>query len=122
MLMLPKFDVAQMLERMPRSTVMMGVPTFYTRLLGEPSFNREHCGSMRLFIAGSAPLLAETHQQFEQRTGHRILERYGMSETLMLVSNPYFESDGARLAGTVGVPLPGVGVRVVSDDGNRAQS
>ena len=105
------------LERLPRSTVMMGVPTFYTRLLGEPAFGREHCRSMRLFIAGSAPLLAETHQQFEQRTGHRILERYGMSETVMLVSNPYFEADGERLAGTVGVPLPGVGVRVVDDDG-----
>ena len=119
MLMLPRFDVAQALERLPRSTVMMGVPTFYTRLLSEPSFNREHCRSIRLFIAGSAPLLAETHQQFEQRTGHRILERYGMSETGMLVSNPYFKSDGARLAGTVGVPLPGVGVRVVDDDGTR---
>jgi len=117
MLMLPRFDVAQVLERLPRSTVMMGVPTFYTRLLGEPTFCRDHCRSMRLFIAGSAPLLAETHQQFEQRTGHRILERYGMSETVMLVSNPYFESDGARIAGTVGIPLPGVGVRVVNDDG-----
>ncbi|HVE90508.1 MAG TPA: malonyl-CoA synthase [Burkholderiaceae bacterium] len=117
MLMLPRFDIAQVVERLPRSTVMMGVPTFYTRLLGEPAFNREHCRSMRLFIAGSAPLLAETHQQFEQRTGHRILERYGMSETVMLASNPYFESDGQRIAGTVGVPLPGVGVRVVSDDG-----
>ncbi len=115
MLMLPRFDVAQVLERLPRSTVMMGVPTFYTRLLGEPTFHRQHCRSMRLFVAGSAPLLAETHQQFEQRTGHRILERYGMSETVMLVSNPYFESDGARLAGTVGVPLPGIGVRVVDD-------
>ena len=119
MLMLPRFDVAQVLERLPRSTVMMGVPTFYTRLLSEPTFNREHCRSMRLFISGSAPLLAETHQQFEQRTGHRILERYGMSETVMLASNPYFESDGPRLAGTVGVPLPGVGVRVVDDDGTR---
>lgn len=116
MLMLPSFDVAQVLERLPRSTVMMGVPTFYTRLLAEPAFDREHCRSMRLFVAGSAPLLAETHQQFEQRTGHRILERYGMSETVMLVSNPYFEADGERLAGTVGVPLPGVGVRVVNDD------
>jgi len=116
-LMLPKFDLAQVLERLPRSTVMMGVPTFYTRLLAEPAFGRDHCRSMRLFIAGSAPLLAETHQQFERRTGHRILERYGMSETLMLVSNPYFEADGQRLAGTVGVPLPAVGVRVVGADG-----
>ncbi len=117
MLMLPRFDVAQVLERLPRSTVMMGVPTFYTRLLGDRAFGREHCRSMRLFVAGSAPLLAETHQQFEQRTGHRILERYGMSETVMLASNPYFETDGERIAGTVGVPLPGVGVRVVSEDG-----
>ena len=117
MLMLPRFDVARVLERLPRATVMMGVPTFYTRLLSEPTFGREHCRSMRLFIAGSAPLLAETHQHFEQRTGHRILERYGMSETVMLVSNPYFETDGPRIAGTVGVPLPGVGVRVVNDDG-----
>jgi malonyl-CoA/methylmalonyl-CoA synthetase len=116
-LMLPRFDLRQVLERLPRSTVMMGVPTFYTRLLAEPAFGREHCRQMRLFIAGSAPLLAETHVQFEQRTGHRILERYGMSETLMLVSNPYFEADGPRIAGTVGVPLPGVEVRVVGDDG-----
>jgi malonyl-CoA/methylmalonyl-CoA synthetase len=119
MLMLPRFEVAQVLERLPRSTVMMGVPTFYTRLLVEPRFDRQHCRSMRLFIAGSAPLLAETHQQFEQRTGHRILERYGMSETVMLASNPYFEADGRRIAGTVGVPLPGVGVRVVNEDGTR---
>jgi malonyl-CoA/methylmalonyl-CoA synthetase len=118
-LMLPRFDLRQVLERLPRSTVMMGVPTFYTRLLAEPSFGRDHCRQMRLFIAGSAPLLAETHVQFEQRTGHRILERYGMSETLMLVSNPYFEADGPRIAGTVGVPLPGVDVRVVGDDGTR---
>ncbi len=117
MLMLPKFDLPRVLERLPRSTVMMGVPTFYTRLLAEPGFDRTHCPSMRLFIAGSAPLLAETHRQFEQRTGHRILERYGMSETSMLTSNPYFEADGERIAGTVGVPLPGVGVRVVGDDG-----
>ena len=120
-LMLPRFDVARVLERLPRATVMMGVPTFYTRLLSEPAFGREHCRSMRLFIAGSAPLLAETHQQFEQRTGHRILERYGMSETVMLVSNPYFETDGPRIAGTVGVPLPGIGVRIVSDDGTQCR-
>ena len=119
MLMLPRFDITQVLERLPHSTVMMGVPTFYTRLLNEAAFNREHCRSMRLFIAGSAPLLAETHQQFAQRTGHRILERYGMSETVMLASNPYFESDGERIAGTVGMPLPGVSVRVVNDDGAR---
>jgi malonyl-CoA/methylmalonyl-CoA synthetase len=119
MLLLPKFDLTQVLERLPRSTVMMGVPTFYTRLLAAPEsqFGREHCRSMRLFIAGSAPLLAETHLEFEQRTGHRIVERYGMSETLMLTSNPYFEADGEPLAGTVGMPLPGVGVRVADEDG-----
>ena len=117
MLLLAKFDVAQVLERLPRSTVFMGVPTYYTRLLAEPSFNRARCANMRLFISGSAPLLAETHRDFEQRTGHRILERYGMSETVMLVSNPYFAEQGERIAGTVGIPLPGVGVRVVRDDG-----
>lgn len=116
-LMLSKFDVAQVLERLPRSTVMMGVPTYYTRLLAEPAFDRARCSRMRLFISGSAPLLAETHREFEGRTGHRILERYGMSETVMLVSNPYFAAEGARIAGTVGRPLPGVDVRVVRDDG-----
>jgi malonyl-CoA/methylmalonyl-CoA synthetase len=105
------------LERLPRSTVFMGVPTYYTRLLAEPTFDRARCANMRLFISGSAPLLAETHREFEQRTGHRILERYGMSETVMLVSNPYLAAQGARIAGTVGLPLPGVDVRVVRDDG-----
>jgi malonyl-CoA/methylmalonyl-CoA synthetase len=105
------------LERLPRSTVMMGVPTYYTRLLAEPAFDRARCARMRLFISGSAPLLAETHREFEDRTGHRILERYGMSETVMLVSNPYFAAEGSRIAGTVGRPLPGVDVRVVRDDG-----
>ena len=117
-LMLPKFDAAQVLERLPRSTVMMGVPTYYTRLLAEPAFDKARCKSVRLFISGSAPLLAETHREFEARTGHRILERYGMSETVMLVSNPYFREQGSRIAGTVGQPLPGVGVRVVREDGS----
>jgi malonyl-CoA/methylmalonyl-CoA synthetase len=117
MLFLPKFDVAQVLARLPRSTVMMGVPTYYTRLLADPAFDRACCASMRLFISGSAPLLAETHREFEARTGHRILERYGMSETIMLVSNPYFPEQGERIAGTVGMPLPGVEVRVVSESG-----
>jgi malonyl-CoA/methylmalonyl-CoA synthetase len=117
-LMLSKFDVAQVLERLPRSTVMMGVPTYYTRLLAEPGFDKARCKSVRLFISGSAPLLAETHRDFEARTGHRILERYGMSETVMLVSNPYFKEQGSRIAGTVGQPLPGVGVRVVGEDGS----
>ena len=117
MLFLSKFDLAQVLARLPRATVMMGVPTYYTRLLAEASFDRKRCASMRLFISGSAPLLAETHREFEARTGHRILERYGMSETVMLVSNPYFAAQGERIAGTVGVPLPGVEVRVVDEQG-----
>ncbi len=118
MLFLPKFDVRQVLERLPRSTVFMGVPTYYTRLLAEPRFDRHVCRNMRLFISGSAPLLAETFNEFRKRTGHTILERYGMSETIMLVSNPYFGTPRDRLAGTVGVPLPGVQVRVVKE-GNR---
>jgi len=116
-IMLPKFDLAAALKHLPRSTVFMGVPTFYTRLLSEPTFGHEHCLTMRLFISGSAPLLAETHKQFEARTGQVILERYGMSETVMLVSSPYFAERGPRIAGTVGEPLPGVGVRVMRDDG-----
>jgi malonyl-CoA/methylmalonyl-CoA synthetase len=86
----------------------------YTRLLDEPAFDARAVRSMRLFISGSAPLLTDTFQQFEARTGQRILERYGMSETIMLTSNPY---DGNRVAGTVGLPLPGVSVRVVDDAG-----
>jgi malonyl-CoA/methylmalonyl-CoA synthetase len=116
-IMLQKFDLAPVLKHMPASTVFMGVPTYYTRLLSESGFGRDHCRAMRLFISGSAPLLAETHRQFEERTGHLILERYGMSETVMLVSNPYFVDRGPRIAGTVGEPLPGVDVRIVRDDG-----
>ena len=112
MILLPKFDPAAVVEQLPKATVMMGVPTFYTRLLDTPAFTAELCAGMRLFISGSAPLLAQTHQQFEQRSGHRILERYGMSETGMLVSNPL---KGERRAGTVGLPLPGVEVRVVDE-------
>lgn len=115
MLFLPKFDVRQVLERLPRSTVFMGVPTYYTRLLAEPRFDRHVCRNMRLFISGSAPLPAETFNEFRKRTGHTILERYGMSETVMLVSNPYFGTPRDRLAGTVGAPLPGVDVRVVKE-------
>ena len=110
MIFLPGFDVDQVANHLPQATVMMGVPTFYTRLLAHPQFGVEHCRSMRLFISGSAPLLASTHQQFYQRTGHTILERYGMSETGMLVSNPLV---GERRAGAVGFPLPGVEVRIV---------
>jgi malonyl-CoA/methylmalonyl-CoA synthetase len=91
---------------------MMGVPTFYTRLLDDPRFTRDLVGHFRLFISGSAPLLAETHRDFEARTGHRILERYGMTETNMNTSNPY---EGERRAGTVGLPLPGVELRVMAD-------
>ena len=118
MLFLPKFDAAEVVRRLPRATVMMGVPTYYVRLLSEPGFDRHVCRNIRLFVSGSAPLLAETFTAFQRRTGHTILERYGMSETLMLVSNPYFGiATRDRLAGTVGVPLPGVSVRVVDETG-----
>ncbi|WHZ36693.1 malonyl-CoA synthase [Sagittula sp. MA-2] len=109
MIFMPKFDAATVLDRMPEATALMGVPTFYTRLLDEPRFTRDLAAGMRLFVSGSAPLLAETHVRFEERTGHRILERYGMTETNMNTSNPY---DGERRAGTVGFPLPGVELKV----------
>ena len=109
MVFLPRFDAATVVEQLDRCTVFMGVPTFYTRLLAEPGFDAAACRNMRLFVSGSAPLLASTHREFEQRTGHRILERYGMTETGMLTSNPL---DGERRAGTVGPPLPDVEVRV----------
>ncbi|MBC2769878.1 AMP-binding protein [Pusillimonas minor] len=112
---LPKFDLEQALHYLPRSTVMMGVPTFYVRLLADARFSRDICRSMRLFISGSAPLLTDTFESFQTRTGHTILERYGMSETVMLTSNPYLAAEGPRLGGTVGKPLPGVSVRVVDD-------
>lgn len=115
MIWLPKFTADDALRYLPRATLMMGVPTYYVRLLAEPRFDKAVCASVRLFISGSAPLLAETFRAFEERTGQRILERYGMSETNMLTSNPYRAEDGQRLAGTVGRPLPGVGVRVVND-------
>ena len=108
-LMFDRFDAAAVIAALPRATLMMGVPTFYTRLLAAPDFSREACRAMRLFISGSAPLLAETHQAFRDRTGHVILERYGMTETGMITSNPY---DGARLAGTVGFALPDQSVRI----------
>ena len=112
MIFLSKFDVDTVLRFLPQSTSMMGVPTFYTRLLDDARFDREICKGMRLFTSGSAPLLAETHRAFEARTGHRILERYGMTETNMNTSNPY---EGDRRAGTVGFPLPGVEARVMAD-------
>jgi malonyl-CoA/methylmalonyl-CoA synthetase len=115
MIFLPKFDSAEVIRHLPRSTVFMGVPTYYVRLLAEPSFDKTVCANMRLFVSGSAPLLLDTFNEFIERTGHTILERYGMSETTMLVSNPY---DGERVGGTVGLPLPGVSARVVKSDGS----
>jgi len=109
MILLPKLDIDALIRWMPQATSLMGVPTFYTRLLDDPRFTRDLVAHMRLFISGSAPLLAETHTAFEARTGHRILERYGMTETNMNTSNPY---EGARKPGTVGLPLPGVEVKV----------
>jgi malonyl-CoA/methylmalonyl-CoA synthetase len=109
MVFLARFDLDQMIQQLPVVTSLMGVPTFYTRLLADDRFTRELVSHMRLFVSGSAPMLAETHVQFEQRCGHRILERYGMTETNMNTSNPY---DGERRAGTVGFPLPGVEVKI----------
>lgn len=114
MLFLNRFDADKMIALMPRASVMMGVPTFYTRLLADSRFTKDVCAKMRLFISGSAPLLEETFQQFQTRTGHTILERYGMTETNMNTSNPL---DGERRAGTVGFPLPGVEVRIADEDG-----
>lgn len=115
MIWLPKLDIDEALRYLPQSTVMMGVPTYYVRLLADERFTREVCRNMRLFISGSAPLLTETFNDFKTRTGHTILERYGMSETIMLTSNPYDPALGERLGGTVGMPLPGVSVRVVDE-------
>jgi malonyl-CoA/methylmalonyl-CoA synthetase len=117
MIWLNKFEPKTVVAHLPEATVFMGVPTLYTRLLAEPGLNRAACSHMRLFISGSAPLLLETFNLFRERTGHTILERYGMSETAMLTSNPYHAADGERRGGTVGFPLPGVGVRVVDDAG-----
>lgn len=117
LIFLPKFDVATILAQMPQATTMMGVPTFYTRLLDTPDFTRELARHMRLFVSGSAPLLAETHAAWQERTGHAILERYGMTETNMNCSNPY---DGERRPGTVGFPLPGVELRIVDPESGAA--
>jgi malonyl-CoA/methylmalonyl-CoA synthetase len=111
-----RFDAQAVLRDLPRATVLMGVPTFYTRLLADPAFGPAVCPSMRLFISGSAPLQMETFQQFEARMGQRILERYGMSEAGMITSNPL---EGERKGGTVGLPLPGVSVRI-ADEADRA--
>jgi malonyl-CoA/methylmalonyl-CoA synthetase len=113
MIFLPKFDPDLIIRLMARATVLMGVPTFYTRLLQNPALNRESTKHMRLFISGSAPLLADTHREWAARTGHAVLERYGMTETNMNTSNPY---DGERVAGAVGHPLPGVSVRVTDPE------
>jgi len=114
MLWLAKFDADEVRSLLPRATVMMGVPTFYTRLLALPSFGAADCRTVRLFVSGSAPLLAETFDEFRARTAQTILERYGMTETGMITSNPL---DGERIAGTVGPALPGVSVRVVDAEG-----
>ncbi len=114
MFFLPKFEAEAVLDLMPRATVLMGVPTYYTRLLASPRLDRERAAGMRLFVSGSAPLLAQTHVEFAERTGHRILERYGMTETCMNTSNPL---EGERRAGTVGPALPGVELQVRGRDG-----
>jgi len=114
MIFLPKFDPAQIIKFLGRSTVMMGVPTYYVRLLEHPELDQTLCSHMRVFISGSAPLLAETFHSFAQRTGHTLLERYGMSETNIITSNP---CHGQRKVGTVGFPLNGEQVRTVLDDG-----
>ena len=116
MIWLSKFDPKVVLEKMPEATIFMGVPTLYVRLLAEPGLTHEATKNMRLFIAGSAPLLIETFKSWQARTGHTILERYGMSETAMLTSNPYNPSLGERRGGTVGFPLPGVTVRVQGEN------
>ena len=113
MIFLPKFDPDLIIRLMARATVLMGVPTFYTRLLQNPALNRDSTKHMRLFVSGSAPLLAETHREWAARTGHAVLERYGMTETNMNTSNPY---EGERVAGTVGHPLPSVSVRVADPE------
>jgi len=113
MIFLPKLDPEQIIKLFPRATVLMGVPTFYTRLLQSPNLTKESTAHMRLFVSGSAPLLAETHREWSARTGHAVLERYGMTETNMNTSNPY---DGERVPGAVGFPLPGVTVRVTDPD------
>lgn len=113
MIFLPKLDPDRIIKLMARATVLMGVPTFYTRLLQNPALSRETTKHMRLFISGSAPLLAETHREWSARTSHAVLERYGMTETNMNTSNPY---DGERVPGAVGFPLPGVSVRVTDPE------
>jgi malonyl-CoA/methylmalonyl-CoA synthetase len=116
MIFQPKFDPDAVFAALPRATALMGVPTFYTRLLEHPGLTRDAAAHMRLFVSGSAPLLAETHRDWQARTGHAILERYGMTETGMNTSNPY---DGDRVPGTVGFPLPGVSLRIADPETGR---
>jgi malonyl-CoA/methylmalonyl-CoA synthetase len=116
MIFQPRFDVGAIVAAMARATSLMGVPTFYTRLLADEGVTKESTRHMRLFVSGSAPLLADTHEAWRAKTGHAILERYGMTETNMITSNPY---DGDRIAGTVGFPLPGVAVRVAEPETGR---
>lgn len=113
MIFLPKLDPEAIIKLMPRATALMGVPTFYTRLLQSPNLTKQATSHMRLFVSGSAPLLADTHREWSSRTGHAVLERYGMTETNMNTSNPY---DGERVPGAVGFPLPGVSARVVDPE------
>jgi len=122
MIWLSKFDPQYVIRKMPEATVFMGVPTLYVRMLSEPALTQQQAAHMRLFIAGSAPLLIETFKEWQERTGHTILERYGMSETIMLTSNPYaadarHADQSERRGGTVGFPLPGVQLRVHNDAG-----
>lgn len=117
LIFLPRFDAAEVLRHLPKATCMMGVPTFYVRLLQQEGLTAEATAHMRLFVSGSAPLLSETHEQWRARTGHAILERYGMTETNMITSNPY---DGARVAGAVGMPLPGISLRIVQPETGEA--
>jgi malonyl-CoA/methylmalonyl-CoA synthetase len=118
MLWFSKFDPRRIVAKLPEATVFMGVPTLYVRLLAEPGLTRKAVRNMRLFVAGSAPLLIETFDEWQARTGHTILERYGMSETVMLTSNPYKPEQGERRGGTVGFALPGVQLRVRDENGN----
>ena len=118
MIWFAKFEPSAVVARLPDATVFMGVPTLYVRLLAEPTFGSEACRQMRVFISGSAPMLIETFNEFKARNGHTIVERYGMSETVMLTSNPCRSADGERTGGTVGFALPGVGVRVTDDKGS----
>jgi len=117
MIWFARFDARETVARLPEATVFMGVPTLYVRLLAEPALNADTCKHMRLFVAGSAPLQVETFDDWRSRTGHTIVERYGMSETVMLTSNPYHVNDGERRRGTVGFPLPGVKLRVRGGQG-----